>query len=83
MNSSEIMDLLGSVGDGPYVKNVDIVIVIETSENMSRVVDDIKKFGLFQWMDFLNYLGLRDRVKYEKKIRYKLVWFNGTLKRKN
>ena len=27
MNSSEIMDLLGSVGDGPYVKNVDIVIV--------------------------------------------------------
>ena len=36
MNSSEIMDLLGSVGDGPYVKNVDIVIVIETSENMSK-----------------------------------------------
>ena len=28
MNSSEIMDLLGSVGDGPYVKNVDIVIVM-------------------------------------------------------
>lgn len=56
MNSSEIMDLLGSVGDGPYVKNVDIVIVIETSENMSRVVDDIK-IWIFQWMVFLIILG--------------------------
>ena len=56
MNSSEIMDLLGSVGDGPYVKNVDIVIVIETSENMSRVVDDIKNLD-FSVDGFLNYLG--------------------------
>lgn len=80
MNSSEIMDLLGSVGDGPYVKNVDIVIVIETSENMSRVVDDIKNLD-FSVDGFLNYLGLRDRENI-KKIRYKLVWFNGTLKRK-
>lgn len=79
MNSSEIMDLLGSVGDGPYVKNVDIVIVIETSENMSRVVDDIKNLD-FSVDGFLNYLGLRDRENI-KKIRYKLVW-NGTLKRK-
>ena len=72
MNSSEIMDLLGSVGDGPYVKNVDIVIVIETSENMSRVVDDIKNLD-FSVDGFLNYLGLRDRENI-KKIR--------TLKRK-
>ena len=71
MNSSEIMDLLGSVGDGPYVKNVDIVIVIETSENMSRVVDDIKNLD-FSVDGFLNYLGLRDRENI-KKIRYKLV----------
>ena len=56
MNSSEIMDLLGSVGDGPYVKNVDIVIVIETSENMSRVVDDIKNLD-FSVMVFLIILG--------------------------
>ena len=37
MNSSEIMDLLGSVGDGPYVKNVDIVIVILLKHSRSSV----------------------------------------------
>ena len=67
MNSSEIMDLLGSVGDGPYVKNVDIVIVIETSENMSRVVDDIKNLD-FSVDGFLNYLGLRDRENIKMEI---------------
>ena len=65
MNSSEIMDLLGSVGDGPYVKNVDIVIVIETSENMSRVVDDIKNLD-FSVDGFVNYHGLWDRENIKK-----------------